>query len=191
MARSSGRPVARDPEASRGELVAFARSGRHGRPQRFTDKLAVTLAWDHFVPRDCLVRAKAHTIRVTAIQLLAIVAQRLVWQRRMGDLLLGVPRRGRVIQPREDEQRQSFPVDEPYLSFPGLGDRLAARIVGEIGDQPQQFETPNSLQCYAGTAPVTRRSGMSEFVVACRIAHNRYLDNVAQQWSFCSLKRPS
>ncbi|MCW3819719.1 hypothetical protein ONA91_35310 [Micromonospora sp. DR5-3] len=31
------------------------------------------------------------------------------------------------------------------------------------------------MQCYAGTAPVTRRSGRSEYVVARRLAHNRYL----------------
>ena len=34
---------------------------------------------------------------------------------------------------------------------------------------------PNGLQCYAGQAPVTRRSGKSDFVVARRLAHNHYL----------------
>ncbi|MEV6258850.1 hypothetical protein ACIHAX_36955 [Nocardia sp. NPDC051929] len=32
--------------------------------------------------------------------------------------------------------------------------------------------TANALQCYVGTAPVTRRSGRSEFVVNRRLAHN-------------------
>ena len=76
-----------------------------------------------------------------------------------------------------------------YLSFPGLGDRLAARIAGEIGDHITQFTTPNALQCYAGTAPVTRRSGRSEFIVARRLAHNRYLGTAVHQWAFCSLTR--
>jgi len=174
--------------ASHDELAAFAREGRHGWPDRFADKIAEALADDHFQPRAYLVRAKADTIRLTASQLLAIGAQRRVWERRMGELLLGAPRRGRSKQPREDERGQSFPGGEVYLSFPGLGDRLAARVAGEIGDHPEQFESPNALQCYAGKAPVTRRSGKSEFVVSCRLAYNRHLGDAVQQWAFCSLR---
>ena len=174
--------------ASRSQLVEFARSHQHGWPERFADKVVTALAGDHFVPRDFLVRAKADTIRLAAVQLLAIGAQRRLWEKRMGHLLLGAPRRGRAKQPREDELGQAFPGGEIYLSFPGLGDRLAARIAGEVGDHPEQFETPNSLQCYAGKAPVTRRSGKSELVVACRLAHNRFLGNAVQQWAFTSLR---
>jgi transposase len=48
---------------------------------------------------------------------------------------------------------------------------------------------PNALQCYAGKAPVTRRSGKSELVVACRLACNRHLADAVQQWAFCSLSQ--
>ncbi|MHB1244376.1 MAG: IS110 family RNA-guided transposase [Gaiellaceae bacterium] len=174
--------------APREELVAFARECHHGWPERFADKLEAALAGDHFQPRAYLVRAKADTIRLTAAQLLAIGQQRRLWQRRMGELLLGAPRRGRARKPREHERGQSFPGGEVYLSFPGLGDRLAARVAGEIGDHPEQFESPNALQCYAGKAPVTRRSGKSEFVVSCRLAYNRHLGDAVQQWAFCSLR---
>lgn len=174
---------------SHDELVAFALSAKHGWPERFADQVAAALAGDHFVPPQYLVRAKADTIRLAATQLLAIGAQRRTWEKRMGELLLGAPRRGRAKQPRDDELGQAFPGGGIYLSFPGLGDRLAARIAGEIGDHPEQFKTPNSLQCYAGKAPVTRRSGKSELVVACRLAHNRFLGNAVQQWAFTSLRR--
>ena len=174
---------------SRDELVSFARECRHGWPDRFADKIAHALAGDHFQPRAYLVRAKADTIRLSAAQLLAIGHQRTAWERRMGELLLGAPRRGRAKQPREDERGQSFPGGEVYLSFPGLGDRLAARVAGEIGDHPEQFESPNALQCYAGKAPVTRRSGKSELAVTCRLAYNRHLGDAVQQWAFCSLRR--
>jgi len=108
----------------------------------------------------------------------------------MGALLLGAPRRGRANAPRPEEldQGQAFPGGKVYLSFPGLGDRLAARVAGEIGDHPNQFGSPNALACYAGKAPVTRRSGKSELVVACRLACNRYLAGAVQQWAFCSLQ---
>ncbi|MGH3085024.1 MAG: IS110 family transposase [Gaiellaceae bacterium] len=175
--------------ASRTELVAFARSCRHGWPERFADRVQASLAGEHFRPKDYLVRAKADTIRLAATQLLAIGAQRRAWERRMGELLLGAPRHGRDRTPKGDGLGKGFPGGEIYLSFPGLGDRLAARIAGEIGDHPEQFHMPNSLQCYAGKAPVTRRSGKSELVVACRLAHNRYLGGAVQQWAFCSLRR--
>ncbi|MDQ3827155.1 MAG: IS110 family transposase [Actinomycetota bacterium] len=80
----------------------------------------------------------------------------------------------------------AFPGGEIYLNLPGLGDRLAARVAGEIGDHIEQYPTPNALQCYAGSAPVTRRSGKSDFVVA-RLAHNHYLGDAVHQWAFCSL----
>lgn len=45
------------------------------------------------------------------------------------------------------------------------------------------------MQCYAGNAAVTRRSGKSEYVVATRLACNRYLRDAVHQWAFTSLKR--
>ena len=174
--------------ASREELVAFARAARHGWPDHLADKAAAALAGDQFTPRDYLVRAKADTIRLTATQLLAIGAQRRLWERRMGQLLLGAARYGRAKQPRTDQPGQAVPGGKVYLSFPGLGDRLAARVAGEIGDHINQFQSPNALACYAGKAPVTRRSGKSELVVATRLACNRYLADAVQQWAFCSLR---
>jgi transposase len=174
--------------ASRQELISFAGAARHGWPDRLADKVAAALATDHFTPRDYLVRAKADTIRLAATQLLAIASQRRAWERRMGELLVGAPRHGQARRPREDQPGQALPGGKVYLSFPGLGDRLAARVAGEIGDHPQQFGSPNALGCYAGKAPVTRRSGRSELVVATRLACNRYLADAVQQWAFCSLR---
>jgi transposase len=173
--------------ASQEELVAFARASHHGWPERFADEVAAALASDNFVARDYLVRAKADTIRLTATQLLAIGAQRRVWERRMGVLLVGFPQ-SRARRPPEAEPGQTVPGGEIYLSFAGLGVRLAARVAAEIGDV-SNFESPNGLQCYAGKAPVTRRSGKSELVIASRLACNRYLANAVQQWSFCSLRQ--
>jgi transposase len=173
--------------ADRNEVEALARAAKHGWPHRFADRIAQALAADHFQARDYLVRAKADTIRLACAQLLLLREQRRTWQRRMGELLLGDRRRGRAKQPG-DQRGPAVPGGEIYLSFPGLGDRLAARIAGEIGDAIGQFNTPNALQCYAGKAPVTRRSGKSELVVATRLACNRYLADGVQQWAFTSLR---
>jgi transposase len=169
--------------------VAFARAGHHGWPDRFADRLTAALAGETFSARDYLIRAKADTIRLTATQLLAIGTQRRVWEKRMGQLLLGAPRTRRTKTDQDNPPGQAVPGGEIYLSFPGLGDRLAARVAGEIGDHIEQFDSPNALACYAGKAPVTRRSGKSEYVVACRLACNRYLRDAVQQWAFCSLQR--
>src|SRR5512132_425432 len=81
--------------ASRDELVAFARAGRHGWADRFADRVAAALATPTLPVRDYLVRAKAATIRLAAVQLLALHTARRGWERRMGELLLGAPRTGR------------------------------------------------------------------------------------------------
>jgi transposase len=133
--------------ASHHQLVAFARAGRHGWPERFADKVTAALATDHFTPRAWLVRAKADAIRLTALQLLAIGTQRRVWEQRMAELLVGAPRQGRTRQPREDHPGQALPGGKVYRSFPGLGDRLAARVAGEIGDHIDQYQSPNALAC--------------------------------------------
>jgi hypothetical protein len=135
--------------ASREEIIEFGRAQRTGYLRRFADRIQAALAEDQFTAPEHLVRAKVDTIRLTARQLLLIDAQRRAWEKRMGELLLG-PHAGQ--QDAEDQPGQAFPGGEIYLSFPGLGRRLAARIAGEVGEHIEQFTTPNSLQCYAGRA---------------------------------------
>jgi transposase len=174
--------------AAPASIEAFARANKHGWPVRFAARVADALAAERLPVKDYLVRAKATTIALTATQLLVLRDARKSWERRMGELLLGSTRYGRAKQPKDPNPGKAIPGGDTYLSFPGLGDRLAARIAGEIGDHITQFTTPNALQCYAGTAPVTRRSGRSEFVVARRLAHNRYLGTAVHQWAFCTLR---
>jgi hypothetical protein len=184
--RSECRALAR---ASREDIEAFARSARHGWPGRFAGRVQQAMAAPRLAPPPALARAKEGSIRLAAAQLLAIRAQRRQWERRMGELLPGAPRYGRSKTPKDPDPGKAFPGGEIYLSMPGLGDRLAARVAGEIGEHFGQFTTPNALQCYAGRAPVTRRSGRSEFTIARRLACNRHLGEAVQQWAFCSLAR--
>jgi hypothetical protein len=175
--------------ASRQEIEDFARSRRHGWPARFAGQVTQAMATPQLPARPELARAKAGAIRLAAAQLLLLRAQRKTWERRMGELLLGASRTGRDHTPKDPDPGKAFPGGEIYLSMPGLGDRLAARVAGEIGEHFEQYATPNALQCYAGRAPVTRRSGRSEFTIARRLAYNRHLGEAVQQWAFCSLTR--
>jgi hypothetical protein len=92
--------------ASRAELVGSARAAPHGWPERLADRVQAALHADHFTARDYLVRAKADSIRLAATQLLAIATQRRVWERRMGELPLGAPRRGHARKPRPEQPDQ-------------------------------------------------------------------------------------
>ncbi len=102
--------------------------------------MSAALDTDVFTAPGYLVRAKASTIRLGCSQLLAIGTQRKAWEKRMGALLLGAPRRGRAHQSVDDEIGDRFPGGEIYLSFAGPGDRLAARVAGEIGEHIEQAE---------------------------------------------------
>ncbi|MGH3427984.1 MAG: IS110 family transposase [Mycobacteriales bacterium] len=175
--------------ASRDELAELARAGQHGWPARFAQRVEAALAVPSLPTKDYVVRAKAAGIRLAAVQLLALHEARRSWERRMAELLGGGPRTGHDRTVKDSDPGKAFPGGEIYLSMPGLGVRLAARVAGEIGDHIHQYQSPNALQCYAGSAPVTRRSGKSDFVVARRLAHNHYLGDAVHQWAFCSLTK--
>ena len=76
---------------------------------------------------------------------------------------------------------------ERYLSQPGLGTVLGARILGEFGDDPHRFTDVKARRNYAGTSPITRASGNRRVVLA-RYARNRRLGDAVHQWAFCALK---
>jgi transposase len=73
-----------------------------------------------------------------------------------------------------------------YLSLPGLGVVLGARVLGEFGDDPNRFADVKSRRNYAATSPLTIASGKHRAVVARWVRNNRLYDPV-MQWAFCSL----
>jgi transposase len=79
------------------------------------------------------------------------------------------------------------PDAEIYTSQPGLGVVLAARVLGEFGDDPHRYTDAKARKNYAGTAPITRASGRKKIVLA-RYARNRRLGDALQQWASCSLR---
>jgi hypothetical protein len=56
---------------------------------------------------------------------------------------------------------ETHPLAPVLRSAPGLGAILAARVLAEVGHDPDRFTTANGLRAFAGTAPVTRASGRS------------------------------
>ena len=79
------------------------------------------------------------------------------------------------------------PDAELITSLPGLGVILAARVLGEFGDDPSRYVDAKARKAYAGTAPITRASGTKKVVMA-RYARNKRLGDALQQWAFCSMR---
>lgn len=73
-------------------------------------------------------------------------------------------------------------------SAPGLGPVLAARVLAEVGDDPDRFTTAGGLRAYAGTAPVTRASGRSRHVKARKV-RNKRLGDACHWWAFAALTK--
>src|ERR1700686_5515298 len=81
---------------------------------------------------------------------------------------------------------ETHPDADIYLSQPGLGDVLGARVLGEFGDDPNRYTDAKSRRNYAGTSPLTVASGKKRAVLA-RHVRNRRLYDALDQWAFCAL----
>lgn len=71
-------------------------------------------------------------------------------------------------------------------SFPGIGDTIGARLLGEIGDDRLRFRDARALKAYAGSAPITRASGRSLSVTRRRIKNDR-LAAAGFVWAFMAI----
>ncbi len=78
------------------------------------------------------------------------------------------------------------PDAEIYLSQPGFAVVLAARTLGEFGDDKDRFATVRARKNYSGQSPITRASGKKSVVLA-RYATNRRLGAALHLQAFAAL----
>jgi transposase len=78
------------------------------------------------------------------------------------------------------------PAADIYLSQPGLGVVLAARTLGEFGDDKHRFTDSRARKNYSGQSPITRASGKKNVVLA-RYATNRRLGAALHAQAFAAL----
>ena len=81
---------------------------------------------------------------------------------------------------------EQHPDAKVIRSLPGLGMVLGARVLGELGDDPNRYGDAKSRKNYAGTSPITRASGKHHVVLA-RYARNKRLADATYQWAFGAL----
>jgi transposase len=74
------------------------------------------------------------------------------------------------------------PDHDVFGSLPGTGEKLAPRLLAELGDDRQRFDSPQALQCFAGTAPVSYQSGQIKRV-HFRRACQKVLRHTVHLWA--------
>jgi transposase len=82
---------------------------------------------------------------------------------------------------------KQHPDHDLFGSLPGAAQTLAPRLLGEIGGNPNRFEDTETLQCVAGTAPVSFQSGQIHRV-RVRYQCNKILRHTVHLWSQCCLR---
>jgi transposase len=80
------------------------------------------------------------------------------------------------------------PDAEIYLSQPGLGVVLGARVLAEFGDDTNRYADAKARRNYAGTSPITRQSGKRKTVSARHVHNDRLIDALGLQ-AFAALLR--
>jgi hypothetical protein len=86
------------------------------------------------------------------------------------------------------EAFRSHPDHAIITSFPGLGELIGARILGELGDDRARFADARAVKAYAGSAPVTRASGRNPVIIRRQVKDNR-LAAVGFVWAFATMAR--
>jgi transposase len=79
------------------------------------------------------------------------------------------------------------PDAEVYLSQPGLGAVLGARVLAEFGDDKKRYVDAKARRNYAGTSPITRQSGKKKVVSARHVHNDRLIDAIGLQ-AFAALR---
>jgi transposase len=74
------------------------------------------------------------------------------------------------------------PDHDLFGSLPGAGEKLAPRLMSELGDDRQRSDSAQGLQCYAGTAPVSYQSGQIH-QVRLRRACQKSLRSTVHLWA--------
>lgn len=83
---------------------------------------------------------------------------------------------------------EQHPDADIYLSLPGIGVVLGARVLGEFGDDLNRYADAKSRKNYAATSPVTKASGRTHFVKS-RFVKNKRLADAVHRWAFCALTK--
>jgi transposase len=116
----------------------------------------------------------------------AITAAYAVTVRSLIAVITALNEQVKILQEQVEAHFGQHPDAEIYLSQPGLGPVLGARVLGEFGDDPDRYASGKARKNYAATSPITRASGKKK-VVAARFIRNDRLTDALMAQAFAAL----
>jgi transposase len=159
---------ARAARLSRSQITAALKRAHRRQAEDKAAAIAAALRTIHLAQPPAVTAAYAATVRSLTSMISAFNAE---------------------ITAMEDQVKECFGQArdaEIYLSQPGLGQILAARVLSEFGDDAERYATARNRKNYASTSPITRASGKKKTVLARFVRNDRLADALHQQ-AFCAL----
>ena len=151
-------------QAGKRRWEKFLHTHKLYRPQTYARRLEIFARADQFCGPSAITRAKSR-LALALVGHLRLLETQLIQYRRSIETLFA-----------------EHPDHDVFGSLPGAGPKIAPRLLGELGNDPARFSTPESLQCYGGSAPVTLRSG-KRCLAFFRRACNRRLRHTLHLWA--------
>jgi transposase len=148
--------------------AALTRARRRNRTAR-AQAIAAALRADHLSQHPAVAAAYAVTVRAQ-VAILTVLNTQIV-----------------EMEEQVEANFSQHPDAEVYLSQPGLGTVLGARVLAEFGDDKKRYADGRARRNYAGTSPITRQSGKRKVVMARYVHNDRLLDALGRQ-AFCALR---
>jgi hypothetical protein len=168
--------LAAAPSPDRGRRLSQARvesllrkAGRQRNVVATAAKIRTSLASEQLTARPAVVPAYAASASALIVVLSAMAEQTEVLARQV------------------EQGFGQHPDAEIYLSQPGLGVILGARVLAEFGDDPDRYADAKSRKNYSGMSPITKASGTKRVVLA-RYARNRRLGDALFLQAFSALR---
>lgn len=157
-------------QAGKRRWEKFLHLHRLARPETYGQRLEVFARADQFCGSPAVTKAKSRLAVALAVQL-------------------------RVLEKQLQEYRKTIealfaqhPDHDIFGSLPGAAGKLAPRLLSEFGQHRDRFPDHESIQCYAGTAPVTEQSGKSRWV-HFRVGCNKFLRSAVHLWTNLSREK--
>lgn len=152
------------------KLEKFLRQHRHSGAVKKAKEIHEKLAAPQMFVEEFTARAKSRLLITLVEQLKSLRSQLDEYQKEISLLF------------------DQHPDSNIFKSLPGSGDKSGPRLLAEMGDNRERYSDRSELQCIAGTAPITDKSGKMKHV-RMRFARNKTFHNVVYQFAFVSLQK--
>ncbi len=128
--------------ASAEQIARVLKEARHPNPKATASKVFEQVHGPHLLADSVTTRTKARLMLALLSQLQPLIEQIAQYDKEIDSLFL------------------THPDQQIWSSLPRAGQRLAPRLLAEIGDDRARYQDASSLQALAGTSPVLFQSGM-------------------------------